>query len=214
MCEHISIELIRKGLLTGLHEGVQRFCGSVGALTVARNGGNELALRSYVLGWIENRSQCFALTEFGSDKHDAALKCASCGETLAVVEFKHNFLKQVNGWVAREVWNATNKLAGTADPSFLSFYVHFVVDLKHHPDSSLARLHNEAVGNRSDKRFLSEDMRKALLPDLERLLESPAFPPCDIFAAGNDKAGAVLHCWVYELRNRNFVPLAVENVEG
>ena len=208
MCPHISDEMIRTGILDGIKQGMREFSEYAGALTVVRNGGNELAFKSFMLGRIEEHTKCFAFTESDRRRVDATLRCADCGEARGIFEFKHNFLSQAGTHVPRERRDAISKLSNKQSQGCLGFYVHVVVELKGHHESRLAKIHNEVPGLTKYKRFLSESERSNLMKILVSNLGQSALKSCEISAPDGDNSGSVLHCWLFELRDGELVPSA------
>lgn len=193
----------------GLDAGLQCWAEQPGALTVGRNGGNELALRSQVLGHLEEALDCDAFSESEGCRADASFWAE---ETLkAAIEFKHHLLHLSQfRYIVRDDQDAMQKLARFrlhGHEPVASFAVHFVFALHGEEGCRLAEVHNDHVTTYKQfqpREVLRENFWKASLalghPFGEYRLES----------ARSDSWGLLI-CWadaVFEDGSR--MPVRVE----
>jgi hypothetical protein len=160
-------------------------------MTLARNGGSELAVRSLVLGDIERETRSLALTESDGQRCDTNLRCLRCGELLAVIEFKHNLLSQGAGLIWREELDAVMKLHRAATEP-VKLYVHFVFGLPLAAHSRICERHNAVPRLTRYKRFVEEAQLRSISEEVCRgreVMEYPINPPT------KDSSSAYLLCW-------------------
>lgn len=196
----------------GLDRALRDWSQQFGALTVARNGGAEAAMRCQVLGNLEVATDCIAFTEAEGCRVDATLwSSARCMK--AAVEFKHNVLHPLQmSAIRRNCGDAVKQLAGARDnlhPQFC-FYVHFVFELSLHKGSRIGRLHNSRVGG-SYKEFLREELMPPLRERVQELLGRP-FGVYALSDLAGDSTGAALVCWAYEMQGEFPYPLPGPNI--
>ncbi len=192
-------------LMNGLDAGLRNWAQSKGALTVARNGGFEFAVRAHLLPFLEKATNCLAFTESEGRRFDISLCPHDPSVKQAVlVELKANFLCQSPTTILWERHKAIEKL-GT--PTVTSknitgrYYLHFVVEMAYDLDkgpTALLNAHNKLVGTNSYKRFKSlEEMAHIRDAALEVLKGKPA--SYAISSPNGWQASAMLHCWLARL---------------
>jgi hypothetical protein len=192
---------------SGLDRALRVWSRQSGALTVARNGGAEAAMRGQVLGNLEAETDCIAFTEAEGYRVDATLwSNAWC--MRAAVEFKHNVLHPIQvSAISRNCVNAVKQLAGAREnlrPQFC-FYVHFVFELTLQRGSKLTRIHNARVGG-SYKEFLREETMPPLREKAQKLLGRP-FGVYRLADINGVLTGAALVCWAYQMQGEFPHPL-------
>lgn len=194
-------------LVDGLHEGLSSWARSPGALSLARNGGAESAIRAHLLHYLEEATSCIAFTEADRNRIDVTLRPKSAPNTAVVLlELKHNLLhKHQRRYICDSHDRAVDQLR-KADAQIQNvtgrYYLHFVIALcidaavKENP-LQLILAHNELVP--AYKRFLPEtDLQEALshVHDIFRA------PPARYRISENPKtttAPATLYCWLFSV---------------
>lgn len=192
-------------LITGLDAGFCNWAQSKGALTVARNGGFEFAIRAHLLPFLERATNYLAFTEAEGQRFDISL-CPhdTLVKQAVLVELKANFLCQSPTTILGERNTAIQKLrkpVSTSKDIIGRYYLHLVVELAydtHKGPTELLNAHNKLVGARSYKRFKPlEEMAQIRKYALRQLKGKPA--SYAISCPKGWQVRATLHCWLARL---------------
>lgn len=192
-------------LINGLDAGLRNWAQSKGALTVARNGGFEFAIRAHLLPFLEKSTNCLAFTEAEGQRFDISL-CPhdTFVKQAVVVELKANFLCQSPTTILCERNRAVQKLrkpVSTSKDIIGRYYLHLVVELAYDAKKGPAHLlnaHNKLVGSSSYKRFKPlEVMAQKRTTALRELQGKPASYVISCPKAW--QATATLYCWLASL---------------
>jgi hypothetical protein len=189
----------RIALAEGLDCALRRWAEEPGALTIARNGGAELAMRGYVLGEIEARTNCIAFTESENSRADTSLWTPR-GELRAAMEFKHNLLHRHQlPSISANRRNADRQLAKAhreLRPES-TYYVHFIFELELDRRSRLGAIHNSRVRTRY-KEFVEPAQLQQLRMKAYARLGEP-FGAYPLVPRTGARERATLVCWAYEM---------------
>lgn len=189
-------------LMNGLDAGLRNWAQSKGALTVARNGGFEFAIRAHLLPFLEKSTNYLAFTEAEGQRFDISL-CPhdTFVRQAVVVELKANFLCQSPTTILCERDTAIQKLrkpVSTSKDIIGRYYLHLVVELAYDAKKGPAHLinaHNMLVGARSYKRFKPLEVMAQKRTTVRKKLkvESASYA---ISCPKDSQASATLLCWL------------------
>lgn len=190
----------------GMHEALSRLEASSAAFSVLRNGGAESFLRALAVDGIEKATGYVAFLEADGKRVDAVLRCPKSGECRAVLEFKHNFLRQAKAIESNRL-RAKEQLLLHEDVSVEKFYVHFVISLESEDlGCGFAEFHNRHVST-GYKKFYTPDLQAKALFEVENGF---GHPPAGRYVFAKDQdLRAVLFCWISRLDGEKFQPLRV-----
>lgn len=197
--------IIETKLVDGLHKGLSSWVTSTGALTVARNGGAESAIRAHLLPYLEEATSCMAFTEADRKRIDVTLRPKSSPETEAVLlELKHNLLhpqqrRYISGSSAVAQLQTADVHMGAVTGRY---YLHLVIELcvdaaTMETTDPLVLAHNKLVP--SYKRFLRAiDLQE----ELRKVRDIFKAPPARYYISERPRgaaARATLYCWLFSV---------------
>lgn len=194
-------------LVDGLHKGLISWAKSPGALTVARNGGAESALRAHLLHYLEEATSCIAFTEGDRKRIDVTLRPKrSPDKEVVLIEFKNNLLHpHQQRYIRNSRLKAVEQLQG-ADVQVGTitgrYYLHFVIELcidaaTNETASSMSVGHNKLVP--PYKRFLPANVLHEELCHVRAIFKAP---PARYRISENPElptAPATLYCWIFSV---------------
>lgn len=201
-------------LVKGLDAALKTWSESPNALSVARNGGAELAIRSSLLYELECNTGCIAFTEAGGKRIDIVLRKGAERDGMYLIELKNNILHKHQ---QRYIKSSRDDACRQLFPKNLNegnvqgrFYVHLIVglvdsrDTQNRADSAFL----DACNNMSTeyKRFqLPKDLRSQLelaKTELQNVVpRSYRIAAPDKGPAARAPAHAVLHCWLVSVKS-------------
>jgi hypothetical protein len=203
-------------LVDGLHKGLSTWARSPGALSLARNGGAESAIRAHLLHYLEEATSCVAFTEADRNRIDVTLRPQSApNDEVVLLELKNNLLHRHQQRYIRESRNRAIGQLLQADEQIENvtgrYYLHFVIALCKDAQTKknlrqLILAHNEFVP--AYKRFLPADALKQELLDVQGIFQAPPARYSIAEAPESSAAPATLYCWLFSIpRTGNAEPV-------
>lgn len=194
-------------LVDGLHKGLSSWAKSPGALTVARNGGAESAIRAHLLHYLEEATSCVAFTEGDRKRIDVTLRPKRTPDKeVVLIELKNNLLHpHQQRYIRNSRVRAVEQLqdadvqVGTITGRY---YIHFVIELcidatTNETANSMYLAHNKLVS--SYKRFLPANVLHEELRHVRGIFKAP---PARYRISENPKvpnAPGTLYCWIFSV---------------